>query len=122
MQGLLELAKKEPKRIQAMNRSFIDKIGATVILALALGLAGDWLGLWTLPQMKGWWLVFLYVPAISSFLKGRFSTASITLFAVAVILTITNFTSIETKDIWKYCVIIFLGVNGIKMIYRKNDD
>jgi len=105
-----------------MNRSFIDKIGATVILALALGLAGDWLGLWTLPQMKGWWLVFLYVPAISSFLKGKFSTSSITLFVVAVVLTITNFTSIETKDIWKYCVIIFLGVNGIKMIYRRSDD
>ena len=122
MQGLLELAKKEPKRIQAMNRSFIDKIGATVILALALGLAGDWLGPWALPQMKGWWLVFLYVPAISSFLKGKFSTSSITLFVVAVVLTITNFTSIETKDIWKYCVIIFLGVNGIKMIYRRSDD
>lgn len=105
-----------------MNRSLIDKIGATVILALALGLAGDWLWLWALPQMKGWWLVFLYVPAISSFLKGKFSTSSITLFVVAVVLTITNFTSIETKDIWKYCVIIFLGVNGIKMIYRRSDD
>ena len=104
--------------MEKMQSSKVDTIGNGIALLLGLAFLGDVLGLWNFDPFDGWWVLFLYIPAVCGFITRGVTAGGILLTLTAVVLTIGMFTEIDGR-IWGIALLPYLAYLGGKALYCK---
>ena len=98
--------------------SKMEVIGNGIALALGLAFLGDLFALWSFDPFDGWWVLFLYIPAICGFLTKGLTAGGVMLTLTAAVLTIGMFTDVDGR-IWGAALILYLAYLGIRSLSRK---
>ncbi len=100
-----------------LSSSKVNAIGNGIALILGLAFLGDLLELWSFDLFSGWWVLFLYIPAICGFLTKGVTSDGVMLILTAVVLTIGMVTDIDGR-IWSCALIIYLAYIGGRSIFN----
>lgn len=101
-----------------ITQNKIDAIGNGIALLLGLAFLGDVFDLWSFNPFSGWWVLFLYIPAICGFLTKGITPGGIMLMLTAIVLTIGMFTDVDGR-LWSGALILYLAYLGGKTLYHK---
>lgn len=101
-----------------MVQNKIEAIGNEIALLLGLAFLGDVFDLWTFNPFSGWWVLFLYIPAICGFLTKGITAGGVMLTLTAIVLTVGMFTDIDGR-LWSAALILYLAYLGGKALYHK---
>lgn len=96
----------------------VEAIGNGIALLLGLAFLGDVFNLWNFNLFEGWWVLFLYIPAICGFLTKGITSGGVMLTITAVILTIGLFVDLDGR-LWGLALIIYLAYLGFKSLSRQ---
>lgn len=101
-----------------MSQNKVDAIGGGLALLLGIGFLGDVFQLWDFNFFQGWWVLFLYIPAICGFLTKGITAGGVLLTITAIILTVGIFVDLDIR-LWGLGLIIFVAYIGVKSFYEK---
>lgn len=101
-----------------MTQNKIEAIGNGIALLLGLAFLGDVFDLWNFDPFSGWWVLFLYIPAICGFLTKGVTPGGVMLTLTAIVLTVGMFTDVDGR-LWSAALILYLAYLGGKTLYRK---
>lgn len=99
-------------------RNRVETIGNGIALLLGLAFLGDLFGLWCFDPFDGWWVLFLYIPAVTGFLVNGVTAGGIMLTLTALVLTVGMFTDVDEK-LWAVALMIYLAYLGFNSLRRK---
>ena len=83
------------KKQIAQNK--IETIGNGIALILGLAFLGDIFELWNFSPFSGWWILFLYIPAVCGFLTKGVTAGGVMLALTAIVLTVGIFTDVDGR-------------------------
>lgn len=89
--------------------------GAAIILGLAF--LGDLLELWNFHPFDGWWVLFLYIPAISGLIINGVTSGSVLMLLTALVLTLGLVADVDGR-IWCAALILYLAYVGGRSIHN----
>lgn len=101
-----------------MTNNKIEAIGNGIALLLGLGFLGDVFELWSFNLFSGWWVLFLYIPAICGFLTKGITSGGVMLILTAIVLTVGMFIDM-TGRLWGVALILYLAYLGGKSLYHQ---
>lgn len=101
-----------------IEQNKIEAIGNGIALILGLAFLGDVFDLWTFNLFSGWWVLFLYIPAICGLLTKGITAGGVMLTLTAIVLTVGMFTNVDGR-LWGVALILYLAYLGGKALYRK---
>lgn len=101
-----------------MTKNKIEVIGNGIALVLCLAFLGDLFELWSFDPLDGWWVLFLYIPAICGFLSKGITSGGVLLMLIAIVLTVGIFTDLDGR-LWSVALILYLAYLGISSLCRK---
>ncbi|MDO5520650.1 MAG: hypothetical protein Q4G58_09175 [bacterium] len=103
---------------ETMVQRRAEAIGNGMALVLGLAFLGDLFELWNFNPYDGWCVLFLYIPAITGFIKKGITSGGVLLTLTAIVLTVGIFTEIDGR-IWGAALLIYLAFLGGRSVYRK---
>ncbi len=92
-----------------ITQNKIEAIGNGIALLLGLAFLGDVLDLWNFNPFSGWWVLFLYIPAICGFLTKGITEGGVMLTLTAIVLTVGMFTDVDGR-LWRGALILYLPI------------
>lgn len=107
----------EPMK-SSLYKKRVELIGNEITLLLGLIFLGNFFELWSFDPFDGWWVLFLYIPAICGFLTKGITTGGILLTLTAVALTIGMVTDLDER-VWAVALILYLAFISGKSLCNK---
>lgn len=104
------------KKQIAQNK--IETIGNGIALILGLAFLGDIFELWNFSPFSGWWILFLYIPAVCGFLTKGVTAGGVMLALTAIVLTVGIFTDVDGR-LWSVALLLYLAYIGGKSLYQR---
>ena len=101
-----------------ITRGRVELIGNALALLLGLAFLGDVLELWSFYPFHGWWVLFLYIPAVCGFITKGITAGGIMLSLTALVLTVGMFTDVDGR-LWSAALLIYLAYLGVSSLYRR---
>lgn len=109
-----------------MKKDYVVLIWGIIIVAVGIIFTGNVLNLWYIDIFfRGWWTLFLIVPALVSILKSGFNWGAATVATIGLILLLDSQNIFSAKILWKLIfplVIVAFGVSLITSFFRGNND
>ena len=99
------------------NQNKVETIGNAIALILGLAFLGDLFELWSFSAFDGWWVLFLYIPAICGFITKGVTAGGIMLLLTAGVLTAGMFTDLDGR-IWGAALLVYLAFLGARSLRR----
>ena len=101
-----------------MTQNKIEAIGNGIALLLGLAFLGDVFDLWSFNPFSGWWVLFLYIPAVCGFLTKGITTGGVMLTLTAIVLTVGMFMDVDGR-LWSVALILYLAYLGGKSLFHQ---
>ena len=99
-------------------RGRVELIGNGLALLLGLAVLGDVFELWSFDPFDGWWVLFLYIPAVCGFITKGITAGGIMLSLTALVLTAGMFTDVDGR-LWGAALLIYLAYLGVSFLCRR---
>ena len=93
----------------------IEAVTNGLMAFLGLAFLGDILDVWHFQPFDGWWLLFLYIPAVGDLLTKGLTAGTVMLACTAVVLTIGRFVDTDGR-LWSVALLIYLSYVSLRAI------
>ena len=104
-----------------MNAKKVNAIANGAAILLGLAFLGDLLELWSFHPFDGWWVLFLYIPAISGLVVNGVTSSGVLMLLTAFVLTLGLVADVDGR-IWCAALILYLAYVGGRSVHKNWTD